>query len=192
MRSLFPDNAYGLDSGGDPKKIPDLTFEQFMEFHKTYYHPANSRIFFYGDDDPERRLLILNEYLDDFDKTDIYSKIILQKSLEKPLRIIRSFDSGSENRKNLKGMFTLNWLLPESTDCELNFAMHLLEYILLGMPGSPLRKTLIESNLGEDLAGVGLESELRQMYFSTGLKGIDLDNVDRLQNLIIQIGRAHV
>ncbi len=186
MRSLFPDNSYGLDSGGDPRKIPDLTFQQFIEFHRTYYHPSNSRIFFYGDDDPEKRLLILNDYLEGFERYDIDSVIILQKPFERPRRLIRSYASGEDANEIQKGMFTLNWLLPEVSDSKLNFAMHLLEHVLIGMPGSPLRRALIESNLGEDLAGVGLETDLRQSYFSTGMKGIDLEKIDQLQNLILQ------
>ncbi|MFC1534589.1 insulinase family protein [Thermodesulfobacteriota bacterium] len=186
LRSLFPDNAYGFDSGGDPKQIPSLTFEQFKGFHSRYYHPSNSRIYFYGDDNPEQRLTIVNEYLKEFNRIEVDSTISLQRPLNRPRRIIRSFATGGDDVNGLKGMLTLNWMLPESTDRELNLAMHLLEYILLGMPGSPLRKALIESNLGEDLAGTGLGSEIRQMYFSTGLKGIDLDNADRIQNLIIQ------
>jgi hypothetical protein len=184
--SLFPDNAYGFDSGGDPKHIPNLGFEQFMVFHNRYYHPSNSRIYFYGDDDPEKRLSIVNEYLKDFERVEVDSMISLQRPFESSRRIIRSFAAGGEAGGDLKGMITINWLLPEGADSELNLAMHFLEYILLGMPGSPLRKALIESRLGEGLVGVGLGSEVRQMYFSTGLKGIDLDNVDRIQDLIIR------
>ncbi len=186
MRSLFPDSAYLYDSGGDPKKIPDLTFEKFKEFHEKYYHPSNSRIFFYGDDDPEKRLEIIDEYLDKFERLDIDSAVNSQTPFEKPVRVIRSFDSGGNNESNSKVRFTLNWLLPESKNPELVLSMYLLEYILLGMPGSPLRKALIESDLGEDLAGGGLDSDLLQICFSTGLKGIDPDNIDRAQNLIIQ------
>ncbi len=83
-------------------------------------------------------------------------------------------------------MLTVNWLLPETTDPELNFALQVLQYILLGMPGSPLRKALIDSGLGDDLAGVGLESELRQIYFSTGLKGIQPEDADRIEELILK------
>ena len=63
QQSLFPENTYGVDSGGDPLKIPDLTFEQFKAFHAAYYHPSNSRVFFYGNDDPVKRLALLDEYL---------------------------------------------------------------------------------------------------------------------------------
>ncbi|MBW2609287.1 MAG: insulinase family protein [Deltaproteobacteria bacterium] len=186
LQSLFPENAYGFDSGGDPKQIPELTFDQFKSFHSRYYSPSNARIFFYGDDDPEQRLSLINDYLKDFDRTEVDSTISLQPSFDRPRRIIRSFAAGKDDDNNSKGMITLNWLLHETTDREFNLSMHILEYILLGMPGSPLRKALIESNMGEDLAGEGLGSEIRQMYFSTGLKGIDLDNADRVENLILQ------
>jgi Zn-dependent M16 (insulinase) family peptidase len=63
QQSLFPDNTYGVDSGGDPLRIPDLTFDQFKAFHSDYYHPSNSRVFFYGNDDPVKRLELLDEYL---------------------------------------------------------------------------------------------------------------------------------
>ncbi len=184
-KSLFPDNAYGFDSGGDPKKIPELTFDKFKKFHEKYYHPSNSRIFFYGDDDPEKRFEIIDEYLKNFERAEIDSSVVQQKPFEKPLRIIRSFDSGDEGADQ-KARFTLNWLFPKNNDPVFVFSMYLLEYILLGMPGSPLRKALIESGLGEDLTGVGLETDVLQIYFSTGLKGITPENIDQARNLIIQ------
>jgi len=188
QQSVFPDNTYGLDSGGDPKQIINLTFEQFKEFHQRYYHPSNARIYFYGDDDPAERLRLVNEFLKDFDRLEIDSTVRLQPYLDRPRRIERTFSSGQgggRQNEDPKGMVTLNWLLPETTDPELNLAFHVLEYILLGMPGSPLRKALIDSGLGEDLAGTGLEGELRQMYFSTGLKGIDVQSADRIESLIL-------
>jgi presequence protease len=191
IRSLFSDNAYVFDSGGDPKKIPELTFEKFKEFHEQYYHPSNARIFIYGDDDPEKRFEIINEYLDKFERKDVDSIIHQQKSFSSPKRVIRSYDPGNDNKDN-KARFTLNWLLPQSDDPANLFSMYLLEYILLGMPGSPLRKALIESGLGEDLTGAGLETDLIQICFSTGLKGIASENIDRAQNLIIQTLRGLV
>jgi len=185
QRSIFPDNTYGLDSGGDPRHIPDLTFEDFMAFHARYYHPSNARIFLYGDDDTEKSLSLIDGYLKEFERIEIESAIPLQRPFEAPKRIIRSYAAGGDEGRPPKGMITLNWLMPEGSRRELNMAMHILEYILLGMPGSPLRKALIESNLGEALAGVGLESELRQMFFSIGLKGIDIDNADTIRDLII-------
>ncbi len=186
LQSLFPDNAYGLDAGGDPKQIPNLTFDQFKAFHSRYYHPSNAKIYFYGDDDPEHRLYLMNEYLKDFDRIEIDSSVSFQEPFKRKKRVIRSYPSGKDKGDTAKGFLTLNWLMGDTSDKELNLSMHILEYILLGMPGSPLRKALIESGLGEDLAGQGLGSEIRQLYFSTGLKGIEIDNADRIENLVIQ------
>ncbi len=188
QQSLFPDTTYGLDSGGDPKVIPTLTFERFKSFHDRFYHPSNSRIYFYGNDDPEQRLEILQEYLKDFSRTDPESVVPLQALKEKPVRIDRSFAGGAEDaaRDGLKAMLTVNWLLPEVTDAELKLAFEIMEYVLIGMPGSPLKKALIESGLGEDIAGVGLETELRQIYFSAGLKGIRAEDAGRVENVIFE------
>ena len=99
---------------------------------------------------------------------------------------MRPFMAGEETGTSPKGMITLNWMLTETTDVKTNFALHILTYILLGMPGSPLRKALIDSGLGEDLAGDGLGSELRQITFSTGLKGIDTKDSDRIEALVLE------
>ncbi|MBN1106016.1 MAG: insulinase family protein, partial [Deltaproteobacteria bacterium] len=184
-RSLFPDNAYGLDAGGDPREIPTLTYEQFTAFHRKYYHPSNARIYFYGDDDPERRLSLTDGYLRDFEAVSVDSGIRLQPVFREPTRLVRPFASG-DGAQASKGMVTLNWLLEETTNRELNLALHMLEYIFLGMPGSPLRKALMDSGYGEDLAGQGLEAELRQMCFSTGLKGIEAENEDRIESLVLE------
>jgi len=183
LHSLFPDNTYGFDSGGNPKEIPNLTFEQFKAFHEKYYHPSNARIYFYGDDDPEKRLYLVNDYLKEFDRLEIDSRVRLQRPFDHPRRLTRLFAAGGD--EGSKGMVTLNWLLHETTGRDETLASHILEYILLGMPGSPLRKALIDSNLGEDVAGEGLGSELRQMYFSTGLKGIVFKDADKVEALIL-------
>ncbi len=185
-RSLFPDTTYGLDSGGEPKHIPGLTFEALKAFHQKYYHPSNACIYFYGDDSPEERLNILNKYLKDFDKQDTDSSIRLQPQFKSPLYVEHPFASGETDSKSPKGMVTVSWLLSETTEVVTNLALIFLEYILLGMPASPLRKALIDSRLGEGLAGIGLENELRQMYFSTGLKGIDINNAKRVEELILE------
>ena len=183
QQSLFPDNTYGFDSGGDPRKIPNLTFGQFAAFHRKYYHPSNARIYCYGDDDVERRLQKVDAYLKDFERQELDSAVALQPFFTKPRNVIRPYAAGDDASRN-KGMLTVNWLLIETADVEMNLAFTMLEYILLGMPASPLRKALIDSGLGEDIAGVGLESDLRQIYFSTGLKGIDIQNAGRIETLI--------
>ncbi len=169
--SLFPDNAYGVNSGGDPRDIPNLTYEKFKDFHDRYYHPSNAWIYFYGDDDPDERLRRMNAYLDGFEALSINSTIPLQPAFREPRRVDLTYDPG-ENTDALKGMLVLNWQLTEAGDPTELLGLSILAHILIGTPASPLRKALIDSGLGEDLAGVGLEAELRQAFFSTGLKGV--------------------
>ncbi|SMC24090.1 pre-sequence protease. Metallo peptidase. MEROPS family M16C [Desulfacinum hydrothermale DSM 13146] len=183
QHSLFPDTPYGVDSGGDPKVIPSLTYEQFKAFHETFYHPSNAWFFFYGDDDPNRRLQILEEYLKDFQARRVNSAIPRQAPFPEPKRLSRTYAAGEA--ETAKSFVTVNWLLPETEPPELNLSLHILEYALLGMPASPLRKALIDSGLGEDLCGVGLEGELRQMMFSTGLRGVSPDATDKVEPLIL-------
>jgi hypothetical protein len=183
QRSLFPDNTYGVESGGHPRHIPDLTFEQFMAFHQNFYHPANAYIFFYGDDEPEERLRRVEAYLKDFTHTEVASAIPLQPRFDQPKRLVHQYAAGEETGDGKKGMVNVNWLLTETTDQEKTLALKVLAHILLGTPASPLHKALIDSGLGEDVTG-GLESELRQMYFSAGLKGIAVGDAGKVESLI--------
>ena len=183
---VFPDNAYGVDSGGDPEYIPDLTYEQFKHFHQTYYHPSNALIFFYGDDDPAQRFEILEGYLKDFEAIKVDSGISLQPAFDQPRRVSFPYDAGDDPEANRKHYLTLNWLLPESKDVTLRLGLAILSYILIGTSASPLRKVLIDSGLGEDITGGGLDGDLRQMAFSTGLKGVAGENVDRVESLILE------
>lgn len=171
QRILYPDITYGLDYGGDPRRIPDLTWEALRAFHNKFYHPSNARIYFYGDDDPETRLRIMNAWLSHYDHAATDSDIPLQppeRKLPAKATIPYPADAESETHTHL----TINWRLHESGSVMDTMGMLLLDHILTETPASPLRKALIESGLGEDLAGTGLETQLRELYFSTGLKGI--------------------
>jgi len=186
MRLLFPDTTYGVESGGHPRNIPDLTWEQFSSFHRTYYHPSNARLFFYGDFDPIERLRILDDYLSEFDRLDVSSEVALQPRWSEPRYVEEVYDAGQDADADAKkSMVTLNWLLCESTDQKHMLALEVLSYILLGTSASPLRKALIESGLGEDVTGGGLESEMRQTYFSCGLKGIAYQDAKRVEELVL-------
>ncbi len=184
--SLFPDIAYGFDSGGDPRKIPDLNYKQFKSFHEKYYHPSNARIFFYGDDEPDERLRRMDAYLQDFELREIDSSIDLQPRFEKPQKVGVPYVVSGESEGN-KAFITMNWLLPRTNDPETVLSMDILDHILIATPASPLRKALIDSGLGEDLAGAGLQDELQQMYFATGLKGVKQEDVDKVEQLILEM-----
>ncbi|MEF3695929.1 insulinase family protein [Desulfolutivibrio sp.] len=183
QRLLFPDNTYGVDSGGDPRVIPTLTYEAFREFHRRYYHPGNARFFFYGDDDPARRLELIAPYLDAFAPQASYSAVADQPPFAAPRLARMPYAAGQGEAA--KGFVTVNWLLHGAQDAETALVLEVLEHILIGMSSSPLRKALIDSGLGEDLAGGGLEAELKQMSFSTGLKGIDPEDASRVEELVL-------
>ena len=181
---LFPDSPYGFQSGGDPEVIPNLTYRQFKDYHETYYHPSNARIFFYGDDDPDQRLLLLDEYLNNFDRKEVNSEIPLQTKFNQPIRKLIPYDSG-ESGEAAKAYVKVNWMLSEGDDPEIVLGLGILSHVLLGTPASPLRKILSESGLGEDLVGNGVEDEFRQLTFSTGLRGVSIAQVDAVENLIL-------
>ncbi|MCC7299882.1 MAG: insulinase family protein [Verrucomicrobia bacterium] len=182
QQALFPDTTYGLDSGGSPAKIPTLTYSDFRKFHETHYHPSNARIFFYGNDNPEHRLKILGEYLDRFQPLENPpdSSVPLQKPFDKPVLVEETY-AVSEGETH--AFTTVNWAIPDGI---LHFALIILDQILTGNSGSPLRKALIESGLGEDIAGFGLETNLRQPAWSIGMKGVEIPNLGKVEELIFQ------
>lgn len=188
QQALFPDNTYGVDSGGDPQVIPKLTFEEFKEFHRKYYHPSNARIWFYGDDDPNERLRILSEYLDMFDASSarLESKVEPQKLFPEPIRIIEKYPAAEGGDLKKKHMVCLNWLLSDKPlDLETELAMGFLDHLLLGTPAAPLRKILLESSLGDAIVGGGMGDELLQPQFSIGLKGVSEDDIQKVEELVI-------
>lgn len=186
QQSLFPDNTYGFDSGGDPTAIPDLTYEQFKAFHDTYYHPSNAFIFFYGNDESEERLRILNGYLNDYSRQMVDSAVTLQPAFKEPQRLAfpYSVDGDSDNGRP-KSYIQMNWVLPEFEDPVLTMGLAVLSYVLVETSASPLRKALIDSGLGEDVVGGGLGTYTRQMTFSVGLKGVEPANTGRVEALIL-------
>ena len=181
QQALFPDTLYSLDSGGDPERIPDLTYEEFRNFHSRYYHPSNARFFFWGDDPEDERLRLTAEAIKEYAARPVDSAVPLQPRLEVPRQIEVPYAASKDEKRAL---FTVNWLFGERGDIHQALLMEMLEHILEGLPGSPLRKALIASGLGEDTTGCGLETDLRQMYYSTGLKGVAPRDVQKAELLI--------
>src|SRR5215216_334779 len=184
VESLFPRHLYSVDSGGDPRQIPDLTYENFKGFWETYYHPSNSFIYFYGNDDPEKRLKLMEDYLKPYKKKKVKSIVPLAKPFKRPKKVEYAYDAGDEKDIDKKHYLVVNWKLPDTSDAVLNFSLRILGHILIGTPASPLRKALLDSSLGEDLAGNGLETQLRHIIFSTGLKGTRKRHARKIEKLI--------
>ncbi len=184
QQSVFPDTLYSLDSGGEPETILRLSYENFKNFHADYYHPSNARFFFWGDDDEAHRLHIVGEELSEYTAKTLNSSIPLQEKKDMPRHIEVPYAATEDENRAL---FTVNWLLCETADSTTAMLLDMLSHILEGLPGSPLRKALIESGLGEDTTGIGLESDLRQMYYSVGLKGVLPQDVQQAELLIYDV-----
>lgn len=191
LRTLFPDTVYGLDAGGDPAHIPDLTYDQFLTFHRTHYHPSNALFFFYGDDPVDARLEMMERWLAVFDRLEVSGQADAARhaAVHPPFAAPRRLEQPYVPGEDAKTYVTLNWALAETNDPVLDLSLGILGHILIGTPASPLRKALIDSGLGEDLTGLGLMSDLRQTVFSTGLKGVEGGNgradIDAVETLVL-------
>ena len=187
QHSIFPDTTYGVDSGGNPRHIPELTFEQFKRFHEDFYHPCNARVYFYGDDDPERRLALLQEYLADFEPRAVDSTVKLQPRFSEPQRLRFPYAVDESEGAESKCFVSVNWLLTDDIDADERRALQILDHALIGTAGSPLRKALIDSGLGEDLTGSGVDTDLAQYAYGAGLKGVKAEDVDAVEDLVLRL-----
>ena len=185
QHAVFPDMLYSLDSGGNPPEVLNLSYEEFRAFHSAYYHPSNARFFFWGDDDEEARLAKLEDALSGYERREVDSSVPLQfpRDEERKLEIPYAASEGEDSAR--QAHVTVNWLLCESADVEEMLTLEMLDHILAALPGSPLRKALMESGLGDDLSGAGLETDLRQAYYSIGLRSIRPEDGDEVEKLVL-------
>ncbi len=171
---LFPDVCYGFESGGAPKEIPQLTYKDFLAFHKRYYHPANSFIYLYGDMDMVQKLEWLDkEYLSKYDRQDeaaqVDSKILLQKPFDQP-KEAETFYSITEEEDGEAGVYlSISNVVGTDLDPKLYLAFQILEYTLIDAPGAPLKQALLDAGIGGDILG-GYDSGILQPYFSVVAK----------------------
>jgi presequence protease len=180
LNGLNPDNTYSHDSGGNPAKILTLTYEQFVNFHKTYYHPANCLVYIYGDDLSDDRFELVAEYLVKFGKIVVDSHVEVQQKLSGAKESVAYFDPGDD--VSGKGYASISWLLPRK---ENTLPLSILDKILTGSPTAPLYKALITSGLGEDTAPLfGFELDLIQPMASYGLKGVASKDQTKVQDLV--------
>ncbi len=164
--ALFPDNTYQYESGGDPEVIPDLTYEEFLDFHRTYYHPSNSYIYLYGNMDMEEKLRFLDEeYLSHYEAKPVDSEIPMQKAFPEPVEqeVFYPLEKGEDPAEQT--WLSIQWVLGTVTDEKLYLAFQVLEYVLLSAPGAPLRKALVDAGIGRDVFG-GYRNWILQPYFS--------------------------
>ena len=166
QKTLFPDTCYGKDSGGDPVHIPELSYEKFLDFHRTYYHPSNSYIYLYGDMDMAEKLTWLDEeYLSHYEERPVDSRIREQKAFEKPVEREFSYSITDGESGEDATYLSVNTVVGDDLDPKLYVAFQILEYTLLDAPGAPLKQALIDAGIGKDILG-GYESGILQPFFS--------------------------
>ncbi|HJX35545.1 MAG TPA: insulinase family protein, partial [Dehalococcoidales bacterium] len=186
QENLYPDSVYAFDSGGDPDVIPTLTYEQFQNFHQTYYSPTNARFFLYGDIPTADHLQFLEEMLAGFDRVKVDSAIKSQPRLTKPRSISGTYPVGKDESLDNKTMVNIAWMLAENCDYDTALFLEITSGLLVGSAASPLRKALIDSGLGEDLTPVsGIEADLKQLMFCAGLRNAHSADVKKIEKLIL-------
>ena len=141
QESLFPDTPYGVESGGDPEVIPTLTQEQFVAFHRKYYHPSNCYIYLYGDMDLDDRLKFIDhEYLRHYERAEIASEIPLQKPFAQPREVVVEYPIAANEKESDKTFLSLNFCVGSSLEPELCLALSIMEHFLLETPAAPLKR----------------------------------------------------
>jgi len=164
--SLFPDTCYSKESGGDPKKIPQLTYEEFLNYHKNYYHPENSYIYLYGNIDIQERLDYLDEeYLKEFDRIGMDTQIGLQKPFNKMVTKVFEYAITEDESLDNNSYLSYNVVVGTSLDPKLYLAMQILDYALVMAPGAKLKQALIDKGIGTDIYS-SYESSVYQPVYS--------------------------
>lgn len=192
LNSLYPDTAYRYESGGDPKNIPDLTYEEFLDFHSKYYHPSNAYIYLYGNMDPVQKLQWLDEtYLSGYGKDDFDTRVRIQKPFDKPVRINRKYSISSTESEQDKTYLSYNWSVGNVLDKTEYLAFDMLDYALLGSQGAPLKKALLDAGIGKDIQG-GYDSSIQQPIFSVIAKNANISDLEKFQQIIFDTLKEQV
>ncbi len=187
LNSLYPDTSYGFESGGDPKVIPSLKYEDFLAFHKKYYHPSNCYIYLYGDMDMVERLKWIDEeYLCHFDAREVDSVIEVQKPFDKPIEIEKTYSISSSDKEEDNTYLAYNLAVGDILDVNLCAAMSIIEYVLLGAPGAPLKQALLDSGIAKDVDG-GYDAGSRQPIFSVIAKNANPEDKDEFLKIIHEV-----
>ncbi len=184
MGALFPDTTYYFESGGEPEHIPELTYEQFVAFHQTYYHPSNAYIFLYGNLPTSKTLAFLDDnYLQGFERREVAAAIKPQPRWSAPRTL--EIEAPAAKEDDGTASVILAWLLGPATDPLNGLLGQIFTRYLIGTQSSPLRRALIDSGLGEDLDEMsGFEGELVQTFFAVGLRRTRAEHAAAISRLV--------
>jgi len=183
-RSLFPDNTYSKDSGGNPEYIPKLTYEAYLDFYHKYYHPSNSYIYLYGDMDVVERLEWLDkEYLSVYDYKKVNSEINKQPAFDEIKNVEAQYSITMDDSQENKTYLSYNRVVGDSLDKMLYQAFDVLDYALVSSPGAPVKQALIDAGIGDDVYG-SYDAGILQPVFSFVAKNANASQADEFENII--------
>lgn len=183
-RSLFPDNTYSKDSGGNPEYIPKLTYEAYLDFYHKYYHPSNSYIYLYGDMDVVERLEWLDkEYLSLYDYKKVNSEINKQPAFDEIKNVEAEYSITMDDSQENKTYLSYNRVVGDSLDEMLYQAFDVLDYALVSSPGAPVKQALIDAGIGDDVYG-SYDAGILQPVFSFVAKNANASQADEFENII--------
>lgn len=183
-RSLFPDNTYSKDSGGNPEYIPKLTYEAYLDFYHKYYHPSNSYIYLYGDMDVVERLEWLDkEYLSLYDYKKVNSEINKQPAFDEIKNVEAQYSITMDDSQENKTYLSYNRVVGDTLDKMLYQAFDVLDYALVSSPGAPVKQALIDAGIGDDVYG-SYDAGILQPVFSFVAKNANASQADEFENII--------
>ena len=183
-RSLFPDNTYSKDSGGNPEYIPKLTYEAYLDFYHKYYHPSNSYIYLYGDMDVVERLEWLDkEYLSLYDYKKVNSEINKQPAFDEIKNVEAQYSITMDDTQENKTYLSYNRVVGDTLDDMLYQAFDVLDYALVSSPGAPVKQALIDAGIGDDVYG-SYDAGILQPVFSFVAKNANASQADEFESII--------
>ena len=192
MNSLYPDTTYGVESGGDPVNIPDLTYEGFLDFHRRYYHPSNSYIYLYGNADMEERLdYIDKEYLSDYDVLAVESFPGEQTAFDEIRHLDTTYPITDDEDETDNTYLSMNFVVDKSLNRELYIAFQIVDYALISSQGTPLKKALIDKNIGKEVYSY-FENGIYQPYYSIVAKNANIEDKDEFVKTIYDVSQQVV
>ncbi len=187
MNSLYPDTTYGFESGGDPDCIPDLTYEDFMNFHSRYYHPSNSYIYLYGNMDMAEKLQFIDEkYLSNFEEIIVDSQIQTQQPFGQVHRVVKEYPISDNEKEEETAYLSLNMAVGDSLDKELYIGFQIIDYALCTAPGAPLKQALLDKNIGKDVYST-YDNGIKQPSFSIVAKDTAMEKEEGFLSTINQV-----
>lgn len=187
LNTLFPDTSYANESGGDPDVIPNLTYEQFQDFHRKYYHPVNSYIYLYGDMDMEEKLRWLDEeYLSHYDAIELDSEIKMQEPFAEMVEKTIQYSITSEESEEDNTFLTYTKVIDNVLNRELYQAFDILDYVLISSPGALIRKALTDAGIGADITG-GYDNGTLQPTFQIAAKNANKEQKDEFLKVIREV-----